>query len=223
MNFIVDKRLRQCKGFTLAEILLAMLITSVLILGINAAYHQAHLIWSSAEIKRPIYHTARLITETLQQELSCIYFPPTTEDENVESSFKLLYLPNEGTELTFYTLTPSWKGSLESSRMARVRYKFFRDPDTDEILLERFEQPSGGEKIIGKESSDVLVTNISEFRIWATNPNSGSSSNSWIESYESKDTPPKALKVSLKWAARDRAPEIDFQCCILVPCNSSVL
>jgi prepilin-type N-terminal cleavage/methylation domain-containing protein len=223
MNVIVEKKLGQYKGFTLAEILLAMLITSVLILGINAAYHQAHWTWSSAENKRPIYHTARLITETLQQELSCIYFPPTTEDENAESSFKLLYLPNEGTELTFYTLTPSWKGSLESSRMARVRYKFFRNPDTDEILLERFEQPSGGEKIIGEESSDVLVTNISEFRIWAINPNSGSSNNSWIESYESKDTPPKALKVSLKWAAGDRAPEIDFQYCILVPCNSSVL
>jgi prepilin-type N-terminal cleavage/methylation domain-containing protein len=221
MNSFDDNKLGQCKGFTLMEILLAMLITSILILGVNTAYRQAHLTWSSAENKRPIYHTARLVTETLRQELSCLYFPPTTEDEDADSPFTLLYLPNEKTEFTFYTLTPSWKGSLESSRVARVRYKFSRDPDTEETLLERFEQPCGGEKIIGKKSSDLVVKGLSDFRVWVIDPNSGPYDDSWKESYNSEDTPPKALKVSLKWAATDKAPGINFRCCTLIPCDSA--
>lgn len=202
------------------EILLAMLITSILLLGVNTAYRQAHLIWSSAENKRPIYHAARLVTETLRQELSCLYFPPGTEDEN--RPFELLYLPNEKTELTFYTLTPCWRGSLESSRIARVRYTFTRDPDAEGAPLERFEQLYGGEKVIGKESSDLVIGGLSDFRVWVADPNSGPSGDSWKESYNSKDTPPKALKVLLKWPATDKVPEINFQCCTLIPCKGSL-
>jgi len=202
------------------EILLAMLITSILLLGVNTAYRQAHLIWSSAENRRPIYHTARLVTETLRQELSCLYFPPGTEDEN--RPFELLYLPNEKTELTFYTLTPCWRGSLESSRIAKVRYTFTRDPDAEESLLERFEQLYGGEKVIGKESSDLVIGGLSDFRVWVADPNSGPSGDLWMESYNSKDTPPKAMKVLLKWPATDKVPEINFQCCTLIPCKGSL-
>lgn len=220
MNGIGDNNLRRCKGFTLMEILLAMLITSILLLGVNTAYRQAHLIWSSAENKRPIYHNARLVTETLRQELSCLYFPPGNEDEN--RPFELLYLPNEKTELTFYTLTPCWKGSLESSRIARVRYKFTRDSDAEGALLERFEQPCGGEKVIGKESSDLVIAGLSDFRVWIADPNSSPSGDLWKESYNSRDTPPKALKVLLKWPATDKVPEIDFQCYTLIPCKGSL-
>jgi len=221
MSHVDDSRIVRPKGFTLIEILLAMLITSILILGVNAAYRQAHLIWSSAENRRPFYHTARLITETFRQELSCLYIPPLTEEENF--AFELLYLPNDKTELAFYTLTPSWKGSLESSRAAKVRYRFAMDPDTEETLLERFEQPCGGEKIIGAESSDIVAEGLSDFRVLVIDPNSSPSRLSWKESYNSKDTPPKALKVLLRWAATDKVPETDLQCCISIACDSSVL
>jgi len=221
MKNIDDSRMVSPKGFTLIEILLAMLITSILILGVNAAYHQAHLIWSSAENRRPFYHTARLITETFRQELSCLYIPPLTEEEDF--AFELLYLPNDKTELAFYTLTPSWKGSLESSRAAKVRYRFARDPYSGETLLERFEQPCGGEKIIGSESSDVVAEGLSEFRVWIADPNSSPSEDLWKDSYNSKDTPPKALKVLLKRPATNKLPEIDFQCCTLIPCQGPLV
>ena len=206
------------KGFTLIELLLVMLITSTLVLGINAAYRQAHLMWSSIESRRPIYHTARLVTETLREELSCLYFPPTTEEQK-NTSFKLLTLPNETTELAFYTLTASWKGSLGSSRIAKVRYSFTRDTDTEETVLERFEQPCAGEKTIGAESSDVIVRGLSDFRLWAAETASGSSGELWRQSYSSNDTVPKALKVSLRWAATKDVPVIDFETSIAIPCQ----
>lgn len=220
MNSVNYNKPAGSKGFTLIEILLAMLITSTLILGVSVAYRQAHLLWSSAENRRPIYHTGRLITETLRQELSCLYFPPSTEDENYP--FELSYLPNETTEFTFYTLTPSWRGSLESSRAAKVRYRFAKDRDTEETLLERFEQPCGGEKIIGPESSDVVARGLSEFRVWVVDPNSRPDRPSWQESYHSRNTPPKALKISLKWAAGEQVPAVDFETCISIPCQAAL-
>lgn len=221
MNSVGDNKPAGCKGFTLIEILLAMLITSILILGVNTAYRQAHLIWSNAELKRPIYHTARLITETLRQELSCLYIPPMNEGE--DNVFELIYFPNEKTELTFYTLTPLWKGSLESSRAAKVRYKITRDADKEEILLERFEQYCGGEKKIGRESSDVFAVGLSDFRIWIIDPNSSPQHPSWQESYHSKDTPPKALKVSLKWGGSRQVSGVVFQTVLPVPCRGSLV
>jgi prepilin-type N-terminal cleavage/methylation domain-containing protein len=217
MNHIDNSRMTHLKGFTLIEILLAMLITSVLVLGVNTAYRQAHLIWSSAENKRPFYQTARLITETLRQELSCLYIPSLTEQEDF--TFELLYLPNDKTELAFYTLTPFWKASLESSHPAKVRYRFARDQGTGETLLERFEQPCGGEKIIGTESSNIVAEGLSEFRVWVIDPNSSPNRPSWTESYNTKDTPPKALKVLLKWPATNKLPEIDFKFCTSIPCQ----
>lgn len=216
---------RQRQGFTLVEILLALTISSILILGINAAYQQAYLIWSNIENRRPIYHTTRVVTETLRQEISCLYIPSAVKDKNDEEvkdniTFKLLYLPDQGTELTFYTLTQSWKGTLESSRITRVSYTFIKAPESQNNNLVRSETLCAGDRIIGEADSDVVSNNLSEFRVWAIDPNSG---NSWIESYESKDTPPKALKLSLKWAATDKTPETEFESCIFISCNSPVL
>lgn len=220
MSKTKTNKLARCGGFTLIEILLAMLISSILILGVNAGYRQAHLLWSNVENRRPIYHTARLITETLREELSCLYFPPTKEEQ--DSPFKLSASPNGTTKLTFYTLTPSWKGSSQASRIAKVRYSFTRDPDAEETLLQRFEQPCAGEKIIGKESSEIIVKGLSDFRVWAAVANSDSPGDLWKLSYDSKNTPPKALKVSLKWAASPNLPEMGFQTIILIPCQGSL-
>lgn len=220
MNRIKNKIHSGAGGFTLIEILLAMVITSILILGINASYRQAHRVWSRVESLRPVYQSARLTTEILRQELSCLYFPPATEDG--EDMFKLVHLPNEGTELTFYTLGPSWKGSPESSISAKVRYRFGSDPDTEETSLVRYEQPCAGEKVIGPESSEIIVRDLSDFRIWVFDPNSSEEQPSWQESFTSKDTPPKALKFSLKWAETAETPEIDFQYSVLIPCESPI-
>lgn len=217
----VDNR-TNCRGFTLIEILIVMLITSILMLGISAAYRQAYLFWSNAESKRPIYYTARIITETLRQELSCLYFPRAAKEQE-SRPFELSVLPDGTTELTFYTLTPSWKASLVSSRIAKVRYSFTRDKDTGETLLERFEQLYAGEKMIGKESSNVIVHGLSDFRIWAADPNSDITGDLWKPFYNSRNTPPKALKLRLKWAATKEIPETGFQTSILIPSQAALM
>ena len=207
------------RGFTLVEILLVMLITSVLVLGINAAYQQAHLLWSNIEAQRPVYDNARLITETLRQEISGLYLPQTSETEK-DNLFELSTLPDGTVNLTFYTLTPSWKESLFSSRIAKIRYNFARDNSTGENLLERAEQFCAGEKMIGQESSNVILKGLSDFKIWCAVPDSGSSSDLWKQSYSSERTPPKAIKILLKWPATKGSSETSFETSILVSCQT---
>ncbi|UCG49935.1 MAG: prepilin-type N-terminal cleavage/methylation domain-containing protein [Phycisphaerales bacterium] len=207
-------------GFTLIEILLAMLITSILVLGVNTAYRQAHLIWSKAENLRPVYHTARIVTDTLRQELSCIYCPPA--DSNDGPRFALVSLPGKRTELLFYTLTPAWTGDIESSRVARIRYQFGMDSDTQEMVLVRFEQPCSGEKPIAKETSQLVARGLSDLAAWVADPNSGSRANPWKRSYKSKDAPPRALKVRMNWPATDKFPATSLEFCTLIPCESTI-
>jgi len=215
-------------GFTLVEILLALTISSIIILGTNAAYQQAFKVWSSIESRRPIYDNARIITETLRQETSCLYIPPVPKDQQEEGQqdstmFRVSNIPGHGCELTFYTHTPSWNETLESSRIARVSYRFTREQGTNTNQLIRTEEPCGGDKIIGIARTDIISSDISEFKVSVIDPNSGAGGNSWKESYESKDMPPKAVKVSLKWAETDKAPETEFESCIYVSTSSSVL
>ncbi len=209
-------------GFTLVEILLAMVIGAILVLGINATYTQAHKLFSSAEDKRPIYHAARLITETLRDELACAYLPPEVNEQE-GNLFELIYLPDQETELAFFTLTPSWKGGVESSRPARVRYVFSRNSDTELSVLERFEQPCASEVIIGAETSDIITDNVADFRIWVVDPNSGSRDISWQESFSSKDTLPRACRVSLTFTTDDNAIQEEFQAVFFIPTKAALL
>jgi prepilin-type N-terminal cleavage/methylation domain-containing protein len=219
LNNIEYNRRTGCLGFTLIEILLAMLITSILILGINTAYRHAHSIWSSVENNQPMYHTARLITETLNNELGGLYLPPATEDVN--DSFTLFYLPGEKTEFSFYTMSPSWKSSTESSRIAKVYYRFTRDAQGVRTKLERLEQSCAGEKIIGWESSEIIVENLSDFRIWIVDPNSNAQNISWLESYNTKDTPPKALKILLRYKPDEQKTLLDFETVFFTSLNQN--
>jgi hypothetical protein len=195
-----------------------MLITSILVLGINSAYRQARLIGTNVESTRPVYHNARIIVETLRQELSCLYFPQLSEEEP-NYPFNLSILSDGTTELSFYTLMSSWARSPQSSPIVKVRYNFSKDTDTGQYMLTRTEQLCSGEKIIGKESSDVVLIGVCQLKFWVLEPNSEACEDSWKQSYNSKDTPPRALKILLKWSQTKDVPEIDFQTSILIPCQ----
>ncbi|MFC1676522.1 PilW family protein [Planctomycetota bacterium] len=228
MKISITNDLTDHSGFTLIELLLVMLISSILVMGISASYRQARTICSNAEDQRPIYHDSRIIIESLRTELSCLYFPSEAEGKDDDggdevetnkgnNSFEVSTLPNGTTELTFYTLYPWWKGSLGASRMAKVRYHFTKDRNTGRTVLERFEQPCAEAKVIGVETSDILLEGLSAFNLLAADPNSDTLE--WKASYNSKNAPPKAIKLLIKWPAGEKTPEITFETSILIPCQ----
>jgi prepilin-type N-terminal cleavage/methylation domain-containing protein len=222
MNTLVSQRWTKKGGFTLIELLLVLLISSVIVLGINAAYRQAHLIWASCEDPRPIYHDARLITETLRREFACLYFPPRPDanEPNADEPFQPISIGTDA--FAFYTLAPSWKAGLPASYIARVRYRLTQDPVTGEKMLERFEQPCAGEKFIAKETSDIVARGLSEFDVSVSggdgqvNEGNGKSDDEGDGGKE-EGAPPNVVKVSLKWAATGNVPDVGFETTILVP------
>ncbi|MHC4645401.1 MAG: PilW family protein [Planctomycetota bacterium] len=224
MNGTVIGRLARRKGFTLVELLLAMLIGSIVVLGISTAYRQAYFLWSSVESTRPIYHSARLVSETLRQELACLYLPPKPDaNDNDDSSgsepaFKPIIVGE--TELVFFTQTPCWRAGLPSARMAKVRYNFTKDENTGESVLQRLEQPYAGEKPIGKEVSDIVVRGLSDFVVSASRGEGGENGGRGED--DNSETPPKAIKIILAWPETKDARETSFQATILIPCEGSL-
>ena len=130
--------MKTSKAFTLIEILLAMLISAILVLGMHAAFRQALLIWSKTEGRRPAYQDARYLTELFRNELSSLYMPPSDEEEG--NSFELLTLPEGAVELSFYTLNPSYRGGIASNLMSKVTYQFNNASNEDFPVLSRSEQ-----------------------------------------------------------------------------------
>lgn len=205
------------RGFTLVELLLVLLISSVIVLGINAVYRQAHLIWASVEDRRPVYHDTRTLIATLRQELSCLYFPPAPDANDDESSAPFEPMLVGRNEFAFYTLAPCWRTDVAACRMAKVRYSLRRDPVTDENILERFEQLCAGEKLVGKEVSDIVTRGLSEFGISVVAGEQQDSPDGDPNSNKRSGAPPKVVKVLLKWPATENVPESVFETAILVP------
>ena len=208
-------------GFTLIEIILVMLITSVLVLGINGAYRQAHLIWSRVENDQVIYQKSRLLIETLREELACMYFPQGTAQQQLIPCY-ISTLPDGTTEISYHTLAPSWKRSPIASYPARVCYKFYIDSETDQRLLRRTEQYFSGEKPIAAESKEIILDGLGRFNVWAIGTNSDFSPDSWRENLECITSPPKAIKIQLNWPDNGNSIEHSFQCTIAIPCQSKL-
>ena len=216
-------RSRSYGGFTLAEILVVLLISSIIVLGINASYHQAYAMWSSAEKPRARHQATCLAVETLRHELAGLYFPPPDANDPAQVAFKLQYLPPQETRLVFYTLTPCWKASQWASRPAKVTYTFTREQDTNEGVLLRDEQWCAGNKPLqptGRES-DIVLTGLAEFDLWVADPNASSSEPSWVQSFTGTDRPPRALKLYLKWPEPGHAQGTEFEAVLLIPCQTS--
>jgi len=218
------------RGFTLVEILLVMLITSVLVMGIHAIYRQARALWSQAEDQRHVYHLVRVLTETLREELSGLYIPPAgagDDEQRPEPGVQLGAVADRGVELRFFTLTPAWRSDVQASEPARVRYQFVRDGDAGGTFLERSQALCAGEKVIGPDTTEVLARGLAEFKIWALDPEDTASPDAWKESYESSDRPPKAIRLLFAWHVRDRnrpnAEVVEFESVIPIPCEGPLV
>ena len=213
-----------CSGFTLAEILVVLLISSIIVLGVNASYHQAYLMWSSAEKPRPTHQATRLVVETLRNELAGLYFPRPDANDQAQPAFELQNLQPEQTNLVFYTLTPCWKASLWASRPAKVTYTFARNQDKNEGVLLRREQLCAGNRPLQQAAieSDIVLTGLSEVVFGIADPNGHSNELNWKQSFTATDKPPRALKLRLKWPDPKRAQGTEFEAMLLIPCQAPV-
>ena len=212
-NKITGQTTKQ-KGFTLIESLLVMLITSVLMRGVNAAFRQAHMLWSRAEKQRPVYQKTRLIFDAIRDELACLYMPKT-EDDQQPMLFTLSKLSDGTVMLSFLTMNPVWKNAVLSNFPAKVSYEFAIDQDSGQRILLRTEQLFSGEKAVGTEQKEAILEGFSGVIIQASDPNVGSLADSWKTDIKCSQVPPRAVKILLKWH-KDEQTEFEFESIIKI-------
>lgn len=223
----LNRRDISCKsrGFTLIEILLALLIGSILVLGVTAAFKQSLMIFSRQEKLRPIFAQARMLTDIFRDELSGIYLPALNqepqqeEDQELSYTFYLSTLGDGNVELEFYTLNPSLKGSLGISRPAKVRYRFFRDKDRDTYRLSRYEQACSGEKLIAVQYEDMVTDKLKEFSVSVFD----NKDKQWKPSFQSNTSLPRSAKIAFRFADGPDGQQRSFSTSFLIPAGSQII
>lgn len=219
MKRVKNKIVRK-HGFTLIEILLVMLITSILVLGVNITFRQGHMLWSRIESERSVYQKSRIVFDTIRQELACLYLPNGTQDKPL-TPFSLSSLSDGTTQFSFYTLNPVWNGTTMSNFPAKVDYIFTVDSNSGVKCLSRAEQLCSGQIPIVSQKKQIILSNLSEFKVWVVVPNSDFNSDSWQDNLECKLKPPKAVKILIKWSNDDNK-EFEFQTIIKVICQYQI-
>lgn len=204
-------------GFTLVEILLVMLLISILVLGINAAYRQAHAFWSRITATQPIYSQSRTVLDTLRQELSFLYLPKATQNEEGQEP-AAFFSVKAGFEISFLTLNPAWNANTVISKPAKVIYTFNESSEGTGTLT-RSEQLFSGEKATGGNTqSQVILTGLGSFeiRVLARDSDDGS----WKDSLECKEKPPQAIEIQLLWPEEKYCDEIVFKTIVPISCSN---
>lgn len=146
-----------------------------------------------------------------------------TNDSNQQQSapFSLSLLPDGGVKLSFLTLNPSWKNTYLSNLPAKVSYQFASDSDSGRKVLTRIEQLFSGEKAIAAEQKEFVVEGFLGIALYAADPNAGSLSDSWKNELQCSQSPPKAVKILLKWP-KDEQTTFEFETIIKVICQEQI-
>lgn len=206
-------------GFTLIEVLMTLLITSILVLGLHGIYRQAHTLWSVVEDERPLYELSDQVLECLRADLSGVYLPVL---DGQAQAFVLVTEPDGSWELTFYTLSSGWRTSFMCARDARIRYHFTKGQTASQNMFERFEQWCAGEQVLAPEERDVLLTGPFNVGIQVVEPSADSSGGSSKTSYASKDRAPRAVKFSLQWQRQPGVAGPAFDLLVETPSESPI-
>ncbi len=166
------------RAFTLIELLIAMFITSIIVLGLHAAFKQATVLFARTQQPRQIYHIARLFTETLRREFAALYIPPSLDPNQPNQ-----HLPKEDANgFSFHTLNPSWNTQRPTARSAKITYKFTNESDFGRGVLIRSEQLYATEIPLAPPKTSIIAQNLDDFNISIIND---------------QDSNPKAAKISI--------------------------
>lgn len=221
MKYLISqnhKYFRMVTGFTLIEILLVMLLVSILVLGINAAYRQAHAFWSRITATQPVYAQSRMVLDTLRQELSTLYLPQAQQGEEGPEP-PAFFSVKSGTEISFLTLNPAWNVNPAVSKPAKVTYAFKKSDDIG--TLTRSEQPYSGEKAIGAETqTQIILTRLDNLQIQVLERDSDD--DSWKSDLECKEKPPHAVKIQLIYP-KGKNDNLIFETVVPIFCNTLLM
>lgn len=123
---------RAKNGFTLIEMMVAILIFGIFISAIYGVYHVAHAALARAEEEEELYQTGRALLAQLSSELASAYPTPkgTTSGFIGEDTAETITERQED-KLTFLTTAHALSDDAPAGDLCQVRYRM-DDPDQNE-------------------------------------------------------------------------------------------
>ena len=219
-------RLR-ARSFTLVELIVAMAISSVIILAVTAAFGMGLRLWHRVEDRRPFEEQARHIIAMFRSELTGIYIPSVEEEAPLP--FEHVQIQETGEwKLSFFTTTPSYYRGLPPGRCARVTYEYRNANPGDDSggVLVRREQLAAGGKLIAEPMSEAVAEDFSSFLLQCEYDESGGGDDS-VDDDANPLRVPRRVLLEITWEVNGhsgaRADVVSFTVHIMVPVEDGLV
>lgn len=196
-----------------------MLISSVLVLGLHAAFRQTQYMISKTENTEQHYRKARQLTDLWREEFSGLYLPPQqtsnqkNDQKNSNDRFLLSDQPDSTIQLTFFTLTPAWRQNAAAAKPAKVRYHLKRSEQSETLTLFRTEQPYSGQLPIGQESESSLILNLRSLSFTVFDPQQ----RQWLPFFQADQSLPQAIRVKFQFTQPTVQNALVFSTIFFIP------
>jgi len=214
---MIESHKHHAFAFTLVEILLAMLISSILILTAHSAYKQALLVFQNAENDRPSSQPARTLFDLFRTELASAYLPPADDQQDSADQpvpFSLAVNTDGSLVFQFFTLNPAWLSAPSSAPPARVTYTLEKSRSSAFRLL-RSQQPASAEKILAEISARTIAENLKSFTLEIFDVDQ----KQWTSSFQTETSLPLLVKITLLFNNQSSPP---FSAVFNIPARSTL-
>ncbi len=200
---------RASRAFTLVELLVAVAISSLVVLATCAVSSTGWRLWRRVEDRRAFDQQAGAVIDALRVELAGAYLPGGEQGGGLAWVYRSDRARGEQM-LSFCTTSPAYRYGGKPGRCARVTYEYRRlagsegagSASGDGVLIRR-EQMLAGEEAIAEPEAEVIARNLKSCTIECLGPD-GRPRN---ESPPRADAVPATVKVRLAWETRGRAGE----------------
>jgi prepilin-type N-terminal cleavage/methylation domain-containing protein len=152
---------RTHRGFTLVELMVALSISTVLVLAVHTAFRMGMRLSRREEGREQLETKSRQVVRLLRAELSGAYFPPKQDGKPAPFRFQRLQDTGEWV-LAFFTATPAYHPDQPPGFCAQVTYEYRRPEGQAKgtgVLIRR-EALAAGEELVGEATADVVADGI---------------------------------------------------------------
>lgn len=191
---------RNCNGFSLLEILIAVAILAIVLLLTYQTSSQTLKTKKRIEEKELVYHAGRVAMEKMTLDIAQAFLVTTKEHQGDAQGSPLMKTVFKGDESSLYFASLShirlFRDSKESEQ-TEIGYHLERDPDSDGQILERREAPfvdanpeEGGRWI-------PLTEGVKELKLEYYDGEQDDWVSSWDSNFDKKDRLPKGVRIRL--------------------------
>lgn len=199
-------------GFTLVELLVALSLSTILILAAHSAFGLGLMLWRRVEAPRQFEEQGRRVLTLMRAELAGLYWP-NVEQEKVPP---VVYHEQRGGsqwKFSFFTTTPSHYRGLPPGRCVRVTYEY-RTPGNGKAsgaVLIRRAALAAGEKEVSEPVADVLAEGLTGCKVTLQD----AKGEPWQAEGKGRQAPPAMVAVEMRWPdvsyAAGRTRPVEFQ------------